>query len=429
MSKFPQDFYIGASTAAHQVEGNNIHSDFWAMEQMAHSSFDEPSLDAVDHYHRYKEDIRLMAKAGLNAYRFSIEWARIEPQKGLYDEAEIAHYRAVLACCRENGIEPVITMHHFSSPKWLIVGGGWERESTITAFAKYCAYVVEQLGDLMDYVCTINEANIGVQIASLSAMYMNQKRTDAKAENNSNVQVGINVESNLLMEKMKLQAAENAEVFGTPNPQTFLSMRTKTGDVIIGRAHVAARDAMKRVKPSIKVGITLSLHDIQALAGGEKRAQREWENEFTHYLPYIQGDDFFGLQNYTRSIMGSDGITTVPECVEKTQMNYEFYPQALGHVTRKVHQSLSGMPIIITENGIGTEDDSRRVAYIREALAGVAECIADDIPVIGYLHWSLLDNFEWQKGYKKTFGLIAVDRTTQKRYPKESLTYLGSYRG
>ena len=128
-------FLIGAATAAHQVEGNNVNSDCWAMEQMEFTSYNEPSLDAVDHYNRYAEDIRLLVEAGLNAYRFSIEWARVEPEPGVFSEQEIRHYRDVLACCHANGVEPIVTMHHFSSPKWLIQQGGWEAEETIEKFA------------------------------------------------------------------------------------------------------------------------------------------------------------------------------------------------------------------------------------------------------------------------------------------------------
>lgn len=427
MNKFPEGFLLGAATAAHQVEGNNTNSDCWAQEQMQDSVYDEPSLDAMDHYDRYEEDIRLLAQAGLNAYRFSIEWARIEPEQGKFDAEATAHYRAMLAYCRDNGVEPVVTMHHFSSPKWLIVNGGWEAESTIDAFVKYCSYVTEKLGDLMNYVCTINEANMGVQIAAIAARYRKQMQHPGKVENEKNLQVGINLENNPMMEKMKRQAMENEQVFGTASPQTFLSMRTLAGDEMIARAHVAAREAMKQIKPSLKVGITLSLHDIQPLAGFEARAQKEWEEEFSHYLPYMQGDDFIGLQNYTRSIIGEDGILPVQEGAEITQMAYEFYPQALANVIRRVHAELQ-IPILITENGIGTEDDGRRIAFVQEALSGVQGCLADGIPVQGYFYWSLLDNFEWQKGYSKTFGLIAVDRTTQKRYPKKSLAYLGGYR-
>lgn len=418
----PKGFLIGAATAAHQVEGNNIHSDYWAQEHMEYTSFNEPSGAACDHYNRYEEDIRLMAEAGLNAYRFSIEWARIEPQPGVFDENEIAHYRKVLECCRANGVEPIVTMHHFTSPRWLIEQGGWEAEATVERFARYCRYVVEQLGDLFTYACTINEANMGLQIAAITKRYMQMMKAQS-AE--GKVQVGINL-GDTLKERMKKQAAENRKIFGTPNPQVFVSSRTPEGDLLVMKAHQAAKAAMKAVKPELQIGITLSLHDIQSLPGGEEAAAREWEEEFMHYLPYIRDDDFFGVQNYTRTLMGPDGSLPVPDGAETTQMGYEFYPQALGHVIRTVHKSLP-IPLIVTENGVAVSDDSRRVAFIEEALRGVDSCIKDGIPVKEYMYWSLLDNFEWQKGFSMTFGLIAVDRATQQRSPKPSLTFLGGY--
>ncbi len=416
-------FLIGAATAAHQVEGNNIHSDYWAQEHMEFTSFNEPSGEACDHYNRYEEDIRLMAAAGLNAYRFSIEWARIEPQPGVFDENEIAHYRKVLECCRANGVEPIVTMHHFTSPKWLIEQGGWEAEATVEKFANYCRYVVEQLGDLLTYVCTINEANMGIQIAAISRRYMQMMMKNQSAE--GKVQVGINLE-NPMMERMKKQAVENMKLFGTPHPQVFVSGRTPEGDLLVMKAHQAAKAAMKAFKPELRVGITLSLHDIQAQPGGQDAAAKEWNEEFLHYLPYIKDDDFFGVQNYTRTLMGPEGSLPVPDGAETTQMGYEFYPQALGHVLRTVHKSLP-IPLIVTENGVAVSDDSRRVAFIEEALRGVQGCLDEGIPVKGYLYWSLMDNFEWQKGFSMTFGLIAVDRATQQRCPKPSLAYMGSY--
>lgn len=435
MSRFPDKFMIGASTAAHQVEGNNIHSDYWAMEHLKHTNFNEPSLNAVDHYNRYEEDIRLMAEAGLNTYRFSIEWARIEPEEGKFDEAEIEHYRKVLKCCRGNGVEPVVTMMHFTSPVWLIQKGGWESEATVKYFARYCAYVAEKLGDLMHYVITINEANMGLQVAAIAERYKRQmmaKRKEGKNKKDKDMegtaQIGMNF--NKMLKNMFWQRFENKKVFGTNKPQNFVSARTPEGDILVMRAHQAARDAMKKVDPKLLIGLSLSLHDIQAVDGGEEVAKHEWEEEFVHYLPYIKDDDFFGLQNYTRSLIGADGICPVPKGAETTQMDYEFYPQALEHVIRRVHDEFTNagkkdMPIMVTENGIATEDDTRRVAFIDEATKGVAACIADYIPVIGYCHWSLIDNFEWQKGFSMKFGLIAVDRATMKRMPKKSLYVLG----
>ncbi|MCI5613820.1 MAG: family 1 glycosylhydrolase [Agathobacter sp.] len=437
MSRFPEGFMVGAATAAHQVEGNNIHSDYWAMEHMKHTSFNEPSMDAVDHYNRYEEDIHLMAEAGLNTYRFSIEWARIEPEEGKFDQSEIEHYRDVLKCCRDNGIEPVVTMMHFTSPVWVIRNGGWENQSTVDAFARYCKYVVSQLGDLMKYVVTINEANMGLQVAAIAERYkrqmmekMKDKKNKQKQDDNmeGTAQVGMNF--NTMMKNMFWQGFENKKIFKTRKPQNFVSARTPEGDILVMRAHQAARTAMKETCPHLLIGLSLSLHDIQAVNGGEERAAKEWEEEFTHYLPYIKEDDFFGLQNYTRSIIGPDGIQPVPQGAETTQMDYEFYPQALEHVIRRANEEFKSagkeMPILISENGIATSDDTRRIAFIDEATKGVAACIADGIPVIGYCHWSLMDNFEWQKGFSMTFGLIAVVRDTMKRIPKESLSFLGN---
>ena len=422
---FPKGFFIGAATAAHQVEGNNIHSDYWAQERLPHTSFAEPSGDACDHYHRYEEDIRLLAQAGLNAYRFSIEWARIEPEEGQFDEAEIEHYRKVIACCKANGVEPIVTLHHFTSPAWLIRKGGWEAESTIEYFRRYAAYVTEKLGCELRYICTINEANMGLQLAAISKRYMLMAQQAAQAKSaEGTVQVGMNFEK--MMENMKFAAAENAQVFGTPQPQVFVSSRTAEGDILVFRAHQAAKAAIKALYPDMQVGITLSMHDCQATEGGEAAAAAEWDEEFRHYLPYIRDDDFLGVQNYTRTLFGPQGQLPAPQGAELTQMEYEFYPQALEHVLRKVHEDFKG-DLIVTENGVAVADDSRRVEFIRQALAGVERCVSDGIPVKGYCYWSLMDNFEWQKGYAMTFGLMAVDRATQQRHPKESLAFLGSY--
>ena len=422
---FTKGFLIGASTAAHQVEGNNIHSDYWAQEHMPHSSFTEPSGIACDHYNRFEEDIRLMAKAGLNAYRFSIEWARIEPEEGQFDESELEHYRKVIRCCKENGIEPLITLMHFTSPVWLICQGGWEAESTIEYFRRYADFIVKNLGSEIKYICTINEANMGLQLATIAKRFQLMAQQAQKSAKNAEgtVQVGMNFQK--MMENMKYAAQENAEIFGTPQPQIFVSSRTEQGDTLVFRAHQAAKEAIKAINPDIQVGITLSLHDLQALPGGESFAEKAWDEEFRHYLPFIQDDDFLGVQNYTRTQYGPKGQMPSPENAELTQMDYEFYPEALEHVIRSVHRDFKGN-LIVTENGVATSDDTRRIEFIRRALQGVEHCLNDGIPVKGYCHWSLMDNFEWQKGYAMTFGMIAVDRTTLKRTPKESLQFLGS---
>ncbi len=410
-------FIVGAATAAHQVEGNNIHSDFWVMENLKHSDYAEPSGMACDHYNRFREDIGLLADAGLNAYRFSIEWARIEPEEGRYDYREIEHYRDVLRCCREHGVTPIVTLHHFSSPAWLIRKGGWKKEHVVDAFAKYARYVACNLGDELEYVCTINEANMGYQLQKVMA---DMRRASQKE---GDVQVGVQLD----MKKILLSMIEQGIAFRC-SPlavNAFLRPRNEKQEKIVMRAHQAAKQAIKSVNRDIKVGLTLSLFDYQPVDGGEENAEKLWHEDFGMYLPYIRDDDFLGVQNYSRKIVDARGAREPAKGAPLTQMGYEDYPLSIGHVLRKVAKEFPG-ELLVTENGLSTSDDERRCAFIREAFAGVQAAKADGVPVIGYLYWSLLDNCEWQAGYSKTFGLICVDRSTQTRYPKASLRVLGS---
>lgn len=415
-----EKFLVGAATAAHQVEGNNVHSDYWVMEHLKHSDFVEPSNAAVDHYHRYAEDIQLLSDAGCNVYRFSIEWARVEPEEGHFAEEEIAHYRRVLECCREKGITPIVTLYHFSSPAWLMHRGGWGKNYVVGAFEKYAAYVVEKLGDLTPYICTINEANMGYQLHKIT-----QDMLKAGKREEGGVQVGQN--TGLDMKTIVLGMFEQGKAFRC-NPfavNTFLKPRSVEKEKIVMAAHRAAVQAIKRLRPEIKVGLTLSLYDYQAVPGGEENAAQLWQEDFGFYLPYFKDDDFLGVQNYSRKIVDEKGTREPAKGVPVTQMGYEEYPASIGNVLRKVAKDFSG-ELIVTENGLSTDDDGRRCAFIEKAVAGVKAAMEEGVPVKGYCYWSLLDNFEWQAGYSKTFGLIAVDRKTQTRYSKESLKVLGN---
>lgn len=190
-------------------------------------------------------------------------------------------------------------------------------------------------------------------------------------------------------------------------------------------AHQAAKQTFKALCPEAKVGLTLSLFDYQPQPGSESKAAQLWQEDFGQYLPYIQEDDFLGIQNYSRKRVDSTRALEPGAGAPLTQMGYEDYPAAIGHVLLKVARDFPG-ELLVTENGIATADDARRCQFIREAVQGVLEVRNKGVKVTGYLYWSLLDNFEWQAGYSKTFGLVAVDRATQKRYPKESLKILGT---
>jgi beta-glucosidase len=374
--QLPDGFLWGAATAAHQVEGGNVNSDWWRLEHAPDTRVVEPSGDACDSYHRYGEDIALLAEAGLGAYRFSVEWARIEPAPGKWSAAALGHYRRMCETCLAAGVTPLVTLHHFTFPRWLAAAGGWGAPDIVERFAAHATRVAEALGDLLGWVCTINEPN--------------------------------------LLATYRARALDEDDVVG----------RRRIAEVYL-EAHHAGVAAVRAVDPSIKTGITLALPDLQALDGGEERCRRMREETQDTYLEACAGDDFIGVQTYTRELFGPDGPAPVPDGAATTLTGWEVHPEALEASIRHAWETSRRTPIMVTENGIATADDDDRVAYTDRALAGVRRCIADGIDVRGYLHWSLLDNFEWWHGYRPTFGLIAVDRTTFVRTPKPSLAWLG----
>ena len=411
-------FLIGAASAGHQVEGSNTNSDTWAQEYMTTGGYKEKSLDAADHYHTYREDIRKMAEAGLNAYRFSFEWARIEPEEGRFDENETAHYLDMVRACRESGMEPVVTLLHFTCPKWLISKGGWEADTTPDDFERYVRYVCQHLKEEdLHYIVTINEANMGTLIAGYLEKI--QKHTDG-----AGLQIGMDLES--MAAQQKKAEEENLQVFGVKQAAVFTSPRSVHGDEIIRLAHRKAVNVIHELLPGVKAGLSLSVRDLQPLPGGEENVEKDWETDFLHYLPTIQQDDFFGVQTYTRALFDVNGECEPAADAEVTQMGYEYYPECVEHVVRRVHESFHG-ELLITENGIATDDDARRCDYIRTAVDGALRCKADGIPVAGYLYWSMIDNYEWQSGYGMKFGLMSLNRETQEHTPKESLHVLGKY--
>ena len=310
----------------------------------------------------------------------------------------------------------------------MITKGGWESPDVVYYFERYAKYVTEHISGKVKYVCTINEANIRLQMAFLIKDITERMSKQSEIQNQEgSVQVGVNLSQN--QSQMMMSMMETAKAFNIDDPRkvaNFVSQASEEGDLLVMKAHNAARNAIKSVDPSIQVGLTLSLHDIQYVDGGEENAKKAWDDEFTHYLPYIEKDDFLGVQCYTRKIFDENGANSSFETGAKTQMGYEDYPAGVVNVVRKCAEEFKGT-IIVTENGIATSDDERRCEFIKEALTGLNDCINEGIKLKGYFAWSLLDNFEWQKGFSMTFGLIAVDRNTMERTPKKSLKVLGSF--
>jgi beta-glucosidase len=398
---FPSTFLWGTATAAHQVEGGNVYNDNWVLEHIPGSSYAESSGDACDHYHRHRDDIALLADLGFTLYRFSLEWSRIEPEEGEFSLAQLDHYRRMLATCHEHGLTPMVTFHHFTSPRWLAASGGWEAQDTPEKFARFCERAVAHLGDLIPLACTLNEVNIGPLITAMIGSPLHSARNESWFE----------------------AAARNV---GSDASRfiPFLYADAERGRATILAAHRRAVEAIKAGPGNCNVGLTLAMQDIQAGPGGEETAARLHRELFDVYLEGTRGDDFIGVQTYSRQRFGPVGPLRPEASVEITQMGYEFWPEAL-EATIRYANAATGLPVIVTENGLATDDDTRRIAYIERALRGVAACMRDGIDVRGYTYWSALDNFEWSFGYRPTFGLIAVNRQTQERTIKPSARWLG----
>lgn len=400
---FPDGFVWGTATAAHQVEGNNTASDFWLLEHTPGTMFKEPSGDACDQLQRYPADIAMLAGLGFGAYRFSIEWARIEPEEGHFSTAALDHYRRVLASCKEHGLRTCVTYHHFTNPLWVTADGGWESDKTVDRFARYCERATEHLGDLIDVGCTINEANLPVSLA-LGGVLPRE---------------GLKRRAPFVAEAAR-RCGSDIERFSP----FLLSDPYRTRDVMLA-AHLAARDVIRGGRGDFPVGITLAMQDLQAVPGGEERLAEARADSFDVFLDATRdGDDFVGVQTYSRTRFGEDGPLPAEDGVPVLTMGYEYWPQALEGTIRYAAQR-SGRPIYVTENGIGSDDDHQRVSYYRDALSALVRTLEDGVDVRGYFAWSLLDNFEWIHGYGPRFGLVSVDRTTQERTPKRSAELLG----
>ena len=373
---FPPGFIWGTATAAHQIEGGNVNNDWWDFEHTPGSGTAEPSGDACDSWHRWAEDVSLVAGLGLSAYRFSLEWSRIEPAPGEWSIAALSHYQRIAEACRERGVEPMVTLHHFTTPQWAVADGGWEDDRIVERFETYVSTAVAQLSDVVDVFFTLNEPNaMGLMGWMLGEFVPGKKDVGLAAS---------------VMERMRA-------------------------------AHTAGVAAIRAVAPQARAGLTLALLDWQAADGGEATVAGMRGLMDDPFLDVARTDDLLGVQTYTRLRVGPSGPLPPEAGAPVSQLGYEVWPDALEATVRYAWERTGGsVPLMVTANGIATDDEAQRVDYTRGALEGLARCIADGVDVRGYFHWSLLDNFEWSHGYRPKFGLVAVDRQTFERTQKSS---------
>jgi beta-glucosidase len=389
--RFPAGFLWGTSSAAYQIEGDNKNCDWWEWERKGRIVSGDSAALACDSYRRYREDISLLRELNQNAHRLSIEWSRIEPSEGAFDARQIRHYRDVLGEMREQGILPMVTLHHFTNPLWFARKGGWASPDAVRAFMPFVHRVIDELGDLAGMWCTINEPSIYSANGWITGEFPPGDRGNLAAQ---------------------YRVTRNMH-----------------------RAHELAYAAIKRRWPDSQVG--LSHHKFLLLPASSKRRDvlaARAAQAVTDRWPVAPGQfrriveassDFIGIAHYWGQLCAFDPLRPQDQFVRRfnpsgplTEMGFVSDPTWMRGVLRDLKRY--GKPVYITENGIATQDEAWRERYLGEVLTEVHRSIGDGVDVRGYFHWTNMDNFEWARGYTCHFGLIAVDRRTMERTIKPS---------
>lgn len=387
--KFPAGFLFGTATAAHQVEGGNCGNDWWEAEQAGLLPY--RSGDSCSHYQRFESDFDLLRTWAHNCHRFSVEWSRIEPQEGRWDGDALEHYRRVIRALRTRQIEPVVTLHHFSNPAWFSRSGGWLRRDASHLFERYVLHVVEAFGSEVRFWITINEPTVYV------------------------LQGYVNGEWPPFECGKLLKAARVVVALAAAHRRAYGVIKSGRPNAMVGFAHNALlvepcdpRRAMDRFSARLR---GLLLNGLVFRLMGASR-------------------DFIGLNYYTRCCVraGGKGLGLLfgRACAlehhrhqgAKSATGWELYPRGLGVVLSEFARF--GVPLFVTENGIATDDDRLRCSFLQEHLEQLAQSVNGGIDVLGYLHWTLMDNFEWHMGTGPKFGLAAIDPRTGARKPRPS---------
>ena len=400
---FSAGFYWGTATSAHQVEGGN-HNDWtewekanaerlakeaktkwqlWQQEKFPEMFKPENYVSgrACDHYNRFREDFDIAKSLGHNAHRFSIEWSRIEPEEGQFNEKEIDHYREVIAALRERGIEPFVTLWHWTLPIWISGIGGWENKKTIEYFLRYANKIVDSLGREIKFWMPINEPTVYVGHSYVIGVFPPQVKSFYRANNILKNLISVHKESYKLIHK-------------------------KLGEkVMVGSAHNYHYHTPYR-----------KWHLLDLLATGVLRYIRDtrsskWSKDH---------EDFIGLNYYYRDtvkfVLGGGRFSMIdiknPD-KRVSDMGWEIYPEGIYHVLKDLKKY--NKPIYITENGIADAKDEKRTKFIKDHLGWIHKAIEEGTDIRGYFYWSLLDNFEWDKGFWPRFGLVEIDYKTMER--------------
>ena len=411
---FPNSFAWGTATAAHQVEGNNTNNNWYDWEHQLDENNQprihngDKSILAADHWNRYPDDIKLMKDLGVNHYRFSIEWSKIEPQNGNYNVESIQHYRDLCDSLIKNNITPVVTLHHFTHPTWFEKIGAFEKKENIDHFIEYSEYAFNNLKDLVPIWCTINEPSVFVSQGYFNGIFPPGKQDPVLAAT---------VLENLLFAHTKtykhlksLNGGDNAQIGLVKNIFQFDPLR---------RWHILDW-AFSKVLNNVFTHSTLDYfkkgYSTFSLPGMVKK---HMENNDA-----VGAMDFIGLNYYSRMHVKGQANLTEPFVFEKrakdiqTDMDYALYPEGFYEALHTI--STLKKPIYVTENGVADQGNNIREIFIKRYLYALHKGLQDGLDIRGYFYWTLMDNFEWSEGYKMKFGLYEVDFETQERTLRES---------
>ncbi|HEX9780175.1 MAG TPA: family 1 glycosylhydrolase [bacterium] len=404
----PRGFLWAAATSAHQVEGGNIHSDWWAWEQAGRVA--EPSGAACEHYQRYAQDFDLAASLGHTAHRFSIEWSRLEPSEGAWDDQALAHYVDVVRALRARGLEPLVTLHHFTTPQWLVAEGGWAAPKSVEAFLRYAGRVAGALRGLVKFWITINEPMVYVNMHYVEGVGPPGAHSLRDALRVTEHLIRAHAGAYRILHEAS--GAGDARVSIAKHAPVFVPCRRwHPGDL-------AATAVTDRVfNGAMLEALTTGRWSVPGVAA------------FT--VPDAAGTlDFLGINFYGRQFIrlgrgnagwkgcGCDLGHHPREVPERTSMGWDVHPDSFTRTLLRWRRLK--LPIIVTENGTTMADDADRWRFILRHLQAAARAMEQGADIIGFCVWSLLDNFEWAQGYGPRFGVIEVDYQTQARRVRDS---------
>jgi beta-glucosidase len=397
MTAFPPSFLFGTATSATQIEGHCFTSDWSAFSSQPGriKNGDRPDI-ACDSWHRWRSDVDLQKSLGMGAYRFGVEWARVEPRPGTIDHQALDEYRRMLGSLRDSAIEPMVTLHHFTLPAWLAEAGGVLAPSFPDRLARFARAVAHALGDLCRLWITINEPNVLAAHAYILGVWPPARKAPWLA----------------WRAQGRMLVAHAA---------AYRALKESRADALVGLAH-----HLRVVEPERFARTPEGIGHRKAVFRADDFAARTFRSlfndPFARAVCKARTQDFFGINYYSRDIVRFSARHPgelflhrgVPEGADTNDLGWEIYPEGLGQVVREWAKA-SGLPIYVTENGIADAKDAKRAGFITSHLREIARAIEDGVDVRGYFHWSLLDNFEWAEGYGPCFGLAAVDHATLER--------------